>query len=400
MTFQPIRPCVTFVAIDYQLSSKTSDILQPLAEAFTRLGWQVDIYCCLQSEDNVFMPEWIAPHCRLIRLKVNEQLSVDQQIVQFAQTLQAFQIKDGTISTLVHTFGAGSIAVGHYLQQHSGWRWIHSDLPSNGHPNISSDFSLVDQADQRIDFSYQNNSSKIAAAFYKGISPAEARNQLDLPKSGPIIVYDTRDQSPSDFSKLVAALSCCGEQSLDSTSCCVIVPDGEENQFKRCLPKSFSSELTNWVWIPASRAVLAYQAADLGIITSLLMPWATLALRALDADLYVIAPDVAAHQFTLVPGVTGQLAKDDETFASAIIQGIHRRYEQRHPSDIVSKTWMRIAAHLSDCYRKHLAQQMGAKNVAISSTSHFWIPASEFFGGTVIPTHSSSQTSEPCAYSA
>lgn len=400
MTLQPFRPCITFVSIDYQFSSKTTDILQPLAEALTQLGWQVDIYCCPQSEQKISTSEWIAPHCRLIQLTVNEQLSVDQQIVQFAQALQTFHMKDGTICSLVHTFGAGSIAVGHYLQQHRGWRWIHSDWPSNDHPKTSSDFSLVDQADQRIDFSYKNNDSMMsAAAFCTLMSQAEARKQLDLPMSGPIFVYDARDQSLSDFSKLVAALSCYEEYNHSFTSCCVIVPDGKENNFKGCLPNSFSSELISWAWVPASQAVLAYQAADLGLVTSTSMPWATLVLRAMNAGLYVIAPEVAAYRFTLVPGETGQIAHDAETFASAMIQRLKKRSEQRHPSDAVSKTWMRIAAHLSDGYRKHLALHMGAKNIAISSVSHFWIPRGEFFEGSVTPTNLPSQVSEPYTYS-
>lgn len=135
--------------------------LRSLAEALAHLGWQVDIYThqwgdrAVSQSPSCKKPtvDWIAPHCRIIRLALHPSQAIAQQVGQVAQAIQSFQIKAGLLNPLFHSFDDLSARVGEYFKRKKNWRWIHTRASSFSESTREAASELTaSAADQVIEF--------------------------------------------------------------------------------------------------------------------------------------------------------------------------------------------------------------------------------------------------------
>lgn len=125
-----------------------------------------------------------------------------------------------------------------------------------------------------------------------------------------------------------------------------------------------------------SQLPLYYTAADVCVIPSHYEPFGLVAIEAMACGTPVVASDVGGLKFTVVPNETGLLVppQDTEAFAQAIDRVLTdelwaRKLRRQAPLRVQQNfSWSGVAVHLSDLYRRLLAQ-------SISSTL--------FFGGSV-----------------
>ncbi|WP_187329514.1 glycosyltransferase [Halomicronema hongdechloris] len=126
--------------------------------------------------------------------------------------------------------------------------------------------------------------------------------------------------------------------------------------------------------VPPCQEHLAYGAADVCWIPDPYKPLGTLALKALDHGLPVIAANTGAYRFTIVPGETGWLVPpgDAAAMAQASMALLSRPWRPGHRRPLALAAmadgqwqWYRTAAYLSDYYRQHLARLVGAAGLVI-----------------------------------
>ncbi|MCS6814102.1 MAG: hypothetical protein NZ772_11140 [Cyanobacteria bacterium] len=135
----PTRPKVSLLSMAYDPALETavasscdrSHHISCLAQALAQEGWHVDLFT-RQSRSDSLTTEWLAPHCRVIRVPSCADLPSNQQAAETARCIQTFQIKDGLISPLFHSLDEHSAQVGAYFKQHQGWRWLHTRWPETG----------------------------------------------------------------------------------------------------------------------------------------------------------------------------------------------------------------------------------------------------------------------------
>lgn len=146
----PTRPKISLLSMAHDPALETSASsamcdrshqVSCLAQALAQEGWQVDLFTH-QSKSDSLTTEWLAPHCRVIRLPSCSDQPLKQQTTETAQCIQTFQIKDGLISPLFHSLDEQSAQVGAYFKQHRGWRWLHTRWPETGEPIQEFDNSL------------------------------------------------------------------------------------------------------------------------------------------------------------------------------------------------------------------------------------------------------------------
>ena len=120
-----------------------AESVRSLAQALSELqdGWQVDLFTCEEQSD-LASTIWIAPHCRVIRIPVDVTATPMQQASRLAQTIPNFQLKEGLLWPLFHSFDHLSGQVGHYLKQQKGWRWLHNTWQASTPLNWQTSTSL------------------------------------------------------------------------------------------------------------------------------------------------------------------------------------------------------------------------------------------------------------------
>jgi len=373
-----------------QLSEQTTSFsvtaLRSLAEALAKLGWQIDVFTRTVQPDcsSTDSTEWIAPYCRVIRLAVDAANPV-QQIAQFVRAFLTFQTQEGTPYPLIHAFDDLSVQVGLHLKQQSGIRWLHTHWQQMGLPWQHKSRFLVDQ---HIVFSTEPHEFHPLTTGYSlkaDMDRKTAKIKLGL-SAEPTILWDASVQSAQGASLLKAALfhhRAQGQLQQRPSWCCLMVIPKDLPQSAKLPSLERSQGMPQIVLVPEEQRDLAYAAADLCVITSPYEPLGTAALKALNYGIPVIAPDIGAFRFTIVAGETGQLVPpgDAEAIAQAIdsllfdeVRMMRRKRQQASWETSTDGHWNRVAAHLSDLYRKHLAALVGATNLEIPPLYSLSVP--------------------------
>jgi D-inositol-3-phosphate glycosyltransferase len=343
-----------------------------------------------------------------------------QYMPEFVQAFQKFQRKEGTNYPLVHTNHWRSAWVGLQLKQQSNIQLVHTyhsigavkyqsllKCPTLAETRLEIEQQILEAANCIVATSPQEEETlrKLFASQgcievipcgtdisnFHEIPKAEARTKLGFSADEAIVLYVGRFDPSKGMETLVQACALLQEkagqtqpESAASDTLTPIAPnslrlvivgdydpndeDGLERQrIEQMVREAGLSDQTRLVGrVGHNLLPLYYTAADVCAIPSHYEPFGMVAIEAMACGTPVVASDVGGLRFTVVPEETGLLvpAKNAEAFAQAIERVLTdevwaRRLKKQASARVQENfSWSGVAVHLSDLYRRLLAQSI------------------------------------------
>ena len=404
--------------------------VRQVGEALAKLGWQVDMFTRKTKPDDAAIVQH-SPHCRTIRLVAGPEQFIPRDelfpyMPEFVAALQAFQSKQGSHYPLVHTNYWMSAWVGLQLKQHSNIQLIHTyhslgavkyqavpQRPAIADTRLAIERQILEQADCVVATSPQEQETLrtlVSQQGYVEVIPCgtdtsnfhtmpktEARAALGFGANDAIVLYVGRFDPRKGIETLVRACAQLkaaagekeqdGKASFDPTKLRLVIvggsdPDGADGQerlrIEQLIQEAELAEQTVFAGqIGHSLLPLYYTAADVCAIPSHYEPFGLVAIEAMACGTPVVASDVGGLSFTVVPDETGLLVPPQNP--GALAQAIERvltdelwarKLRRQAPIRVQQNfSWSGVAVHLSDLYRRLLAQ-------SISNTLFFGTSAS------------------------
>jgi glycosyltransferase involved in cell wall biosynthesis len=360
-----------------------SDSLK-LAQSLTKLGWQIDLVTTQAQPDEPKITE-PSPFCRIVRLPSNlpeasSPAAFLEDVSAFVEDFYAFQTKQGTSYPLIHTLDGEAGQVGLRLKQTRAVQWVHTIWQEQ--PNLQAAYSPADQTvvfrsgsrSQRLEHSLRDLDSRSPhPSFSKGsISKSEAKRKLGLSPLDHVGLYLGSFHSIQGIDVLIEALALHRDRLQRATGTtarplkCLFVFNGSEFQEQRVQQRLEELNLNHLVLLAeqdSCKEDLFHAAADVRLMPSLWEPFGTAALSALDCGMPVIASNTDGFRFTVIPEETGLLVPPNHSIALSeaidriVFNDMWMQRLKRQTAD-ASSGWDRTAAHLSDLYRRLLAQTL------------------------------------------
>jgi D-inositol-3-phosphate glycosyltransferase len=392
--------------------------VRKVGEALATLGWQVDMFTRKTKPDDAAIVQH-SPYCRTIRLVAGPEQFIPRDelfpyMPEFVAAFQAFQSKEGSNYPLVHTNYWMSAWVGLQLKQQSNIQLIHTyhslgavkyqkvpHRPAIAATRLAIEREILEQADCIVATSPQEQETLRTLVSRQGhievipcgtdtsnfhtIPKAEARAALGFKANDAIVLYVGRFDPRKGIETLVhacAQLKATGEKEQDGKTSfdpaklqLVIVggsdPDGDDGQertrIEQLIQEAGLAEQTVFAGqIGHTLLPLYYTAADVCAIPSHYEPFGLVAIEAMACGTPVVASDVGGLSFTVVPNETGLLVPPQD--AAALAQAIERvltdelwarKLRRQAPIRVQQNfSWSGVAVHLSDLYRRLLAQSI------------------------------------------
>lgn len=400
--------------------------VRQVGEALAKLGWQVDLFTRKTKPDEAAIVQH-SPYCRTIRLVAGPEQFIPRDALfpympEFVAAFQAFQSQEGSHYPLVHTNYWMSAWVGLQLKQHSNIQLIHTyhslgavkyptmpDRPAIAETRLAIERQILEQADCIVATSPQEQDALRTLVSEQGyievipcgtdvdtfhtIPQADARATLGFDAKDAIVLYVGRFDRRKGLETLVRACAQLKEAGRSQTVAdsrspsqlrLVIVggsdPNGadglERERIERLVQSTGLTAQTVFAGqIGHTLLPLYYTAADVCVIPSHYEPFGLVAIEAMACGTPVVAADVGGLKFTVVPDETGLLVPPQaiEAFAQAIERVLTdelwtSKLKQQAPIRVQQNfSWSGVAVHLSDLYRRLLAQ-------SISNTLFFGAP--------------------------
>ena len=393
--------------------------VRQVGESLAKLGWQVDMFTRKTKPDDAAIVQH-SLHCRTIRLVAGPEQFVPRDelfpyMPEFVAAFQAFQTKEGTNYPLVHTNYWMSAWVGLQLKQQSNIQLIHTyhslgavkyqtvpQRPAIADTRLAIECQILEQADCVVATSPQEQQTLRTLVSNQGyvevipcgtdistfhtIPKAEAREALGFGTNDAIVLYVGRFDPRKGIETLVHACAqlkaAAGEKEQNGKALfnpgklrLVLVggsdPDGADGQerlrIEQLLQKAGLTEQTVFAGqIGHTLLPLYYTAADVCAIPSHYEPFGLVAIEAMACGTPVVASDVGGLSFTVVPDETGLLVppQNVEALAQAIKRVLTdelwaRKLRRQAPIRVQQNfSWSGVAVHLSDLYRRLLAQSI------------------------------------------
>ena len=397
-----------------------------VGETLAKLGWQVDMFTRKTRSDEAAIVQH-SPHCRTIRLTAGpEQYIAKDELFEympeFVQAFQRFQTKEGSNYPLVHTNYWMSGWVGLQLKQQSNIQLVHTyhsvgivkyqtmqQRPAIAETRLAIERQILEQANCIVATSPQEQETlrtQVSEQGYIEVIPggadienfqatpkAEARDRLGFELHDQIVLYVGRFEPRKGIETLIQALDVLNQRKKEreieqedrtirpARLRLVIVggsgleqSDGQEQQRLEQIVRELGlTEQTLFVGLVGHNLLpLYYTAADVCVIPSYYEPFGLVAVEAMACGTPVVASDVGGLRFSVIPGETGLLVSPKNT--AALAQAIdriltdelwaHKLKKQASLRVQQNFSWSGVAAHLSDLYRRLLAQSI--------SDASFW----------------------------
>ncbi|PSB27740.1 glycosyltransferase family 4 protein [Stenomitos frigidus] len=393
--------------------------VRQVGEALAKLGWQVDMFTRKTKPDDAAIVQH-APHCRTIRLVAGPEQFIPRDelfpyMQEFVAAFQAFQSKEGSNYPLVHTNYWMSAWVGLQLKQQSNIQLIHTyhslgavkyqavpHRPVIAATRLAIERQILEQADCIVATSPQEQETLRTLVSKEGhievipcgtdisnfhtIPKAEARAALGFDVNDAIVLYVGRFDPRKGIETLVRAFAQLkvetgrresnGKAAFDPAKLRLVIVGGshpdstdglERARIERLIHAAGLAEQTVFAGqIGHASLPLYYTAADVCAIPSHYEPFGLVAIEAMACGTPVVASDVGGLSFTVVPDETGLLVPPQDP--SALAQAIERvltdelwarKLRRQAPIRVQQNfSWSGVAVHLSDLYRRLLAQSI------------------------------------------
>lgn len=396
-----------------------------VGEALAECGWQVDMFTRKASVEDAAIVQH-TPHCRTIRLVAGPQEFIHRDQIfdympAFVESFKAFQRSEGVFYPLIHTNYWMSAWVGLQLKQQMEVQVVHTyhslgavKYQTIGNPppiattRLQVERDILEQGDcvvctspqeQRHVRSLVSTQGRIDVipcgtdiSNFRVIPKAEAKRQLGLKPSEPIVLYVGRFDPRKGIATLVHAFaqlqSRMEQPPGDTTSSpchttspkrvcpkLVIVggsdphkPDGQERRRIEGLVNELGiAAQTMFVGqVGHDRLPLYYAAADVCVVPSHYEPFGLVAIEAMACGTPVVASNVGGLQFTVIPHQTGLLApaQNASAFADAIHYILaddlraHQLRQQAAQRVLDHFSWTGVATQLSALYEELLDEMV------------------------------------------
>jgi glycosyltransferase involved in cell wall biosynthesis len=329
----------------------------------------------------------------------------------FFQAFQNFQAKEGTNYPLIHTSDWISGWVGWQLKQQSSVQWVHTayarvrpfglaeDLTTHNDLRFQIEQKIWKQADQIVATiplesgrrSWPLNPSRPLEVIPCGtdtqhfhtIPRLEARTKLNLQPHRVILLYVGQFAPHKGLSTLISACAALRKRGIDFD----LILAGEEstgpasevsNTYSHQIQQQVAEQnLTAQTHFPGhidhDHLPYYYAAADACIIPSHYEPFGWVAIEAMACGTPVIASNVGGLRLTIAHEETGLLVppQDAEALAAAIQRVLSdpvwaNTLRQLSSNRAVQHfSWTRVAAQLSDLYRRLLAQSLMGSTLSV-----------------------------------
>jgi len=397
--------------------------LRHLAEALAQVGWQVDLFTLGRSPGEPAQV-YHAPHCRTVRLP-----GPDRQALQdFARTgtpphwdtflgaFQQFQAKEGGNYPLIHTSDWVSGHWGLHLKQAHNVQWVHTAygtaaggvpvaslgaaIPSPGEPEPGADTirGQIWAAADRIIVTVPQDSQpqwrplqpKTAPEIipsgtdihhFHSLPQSQARQTLGLDPQVPIVLYVGQIAPHKGLETL--AESCAQLRDRGVAFQLIIVGEEvrqglqERDRLEGTLQRLNLSHCTQFAgYVNHGDLPLYYAAADVCVIPSYYEPFGWVAIESMACGTPVVASQVGGLALTIAHEATGLLVPPRD--ASALAAGMERvltdpawaaRLRQSSTDRALEFSWSRVAAQVSDLYRRLLAQSLTGQGGSLISAA-------------------------------
>lgn len=382
--------------------------VQQVADALTRLGWQVDVFVrkTHANDPNVVNH---SPYHRTICLAAGPEEFIHRDelfdyMPQFCEAFQKFQAKEGTNYPLVHTNYWLSGWVGMQLQASHNVQHVHTyhsiaavkhrepmPLSPRAQHRLDIERKLLEQANCVVATSPQEQLTLETLVSTRGaiemvpcgtdvssfrvMPKAEARQQLGFAAKDQLVLYVGRFDTQKGIDTLVEAFSRLHHRRHIANLKLVLVGGspsgaGQTSEMTRIhqLVKAFGLEkrvifagIVEHDLLP-----LYYTAADVCVIPSHYEPFGLVAIEAMACGTPVVASDVGGLRFTVVPEETGLLVPPQSVdgFAAAIDRVLSDdawvgQLRKQAPMRVQENfSWTGVAVQLSDLYRRLLARSI------------------------------------------
>ncbi|NJP10968.1 MAG: glycosyltransferase family 1 protein [Leptolyngbyaceae cyanobacterium RU_5_1] len=401
--------------------------VRQVGESLAKLGWQVDMFTRKTRPDDlpivqhspycrtirlVAGPEHFVPRDELFAY-----------LPEFVAAFQMFQGQTGIHYPLIHTNYWMSAWVGLQLKQHSNIQLVHTyhslaavkyqamqQRPAIANTRLAIERQILEIADCIVATSPQEEETLQTRVSSQGhievipcgtdienfhaIPRAEARTRLGFGLHEKIVLYVGRFDPRKGIETLVRACaqlrggtvirgSGAGNvllRPLPSNIRLVIVGGSDPDQTDGQERQRIEQIVQNVGLVTQTRFVgqvghdllpLYYTAADVCVIPSHYEPFGLVAIEAMACGTPVVASDVGGLKFTVVPEETGLLVPVQNTaaFAEAIDRVLNdepwaHKLRKQAPIRVQQNfSWSGVAAHLSDLYRRLLAQSISHSKV-------------------------------------
>ncbi|SRR5579883_373723 len=394
--------------------------VRQVGEALAKLGWQVDMFTRkTRPEDPAIVQH--TPHCRTIRLVAGpEQFIPRDQLFkympEFVEAFQAFQSKEGTNYPLVHTNYWLSAWVGLQLKAQHNIQLVHTyhslgavkyqavpNRPAIADQRLAIERQVLEQAHCVVATSPQEQDALRTLVSTQGhievipcgtdittfhaIPKSEARGTLGFDNGDAIVLYVGRFDPRKGIETVVRA---CAQlkagavhkpqgatgTALNPDKLRLVVVGGSDADNADGLERARIEQLVRETGLVDQTTFagqighnllpLYYTAADVCVIPSHYEPFGLVAIEAMACGTPVVASDVGGLKFTVVPDETGLLVppQDTDAFAQAIDRVLTdelwaRKLRRQAPIRVQQNfSWSGVAVHLSDLYRRLLAQSI------------------------------------------
>ncbi len=370
--------------------------VRQVGEALAELGYRVDMFTRqIDPEQPVLVQH--TPRCRTIRLKAGPLHAIARDELfawmgEFVDSFRQFQRQEGQRYSLIHS---------HYWM--SGWaalqlkadqkaQLVHTyhslgaikygsveTIPQIARTRLAVERQILEQVHCVVATSPQEQDQLRALVSRRGsievipcgtdlrnfrvIPKQEARRQLGLPLSEPIVLYVGRFDPRKGIETLVRACS-----TLENHARLVIVggsdpekADGLERKRIEAIVEDIGlREQTQFVGqVGHDRLPLYYAAADVCVVPSHYEPFGLVAIEAMACGTPVIASAVGGLVSTVVPEITGLLAppRDVPAFRAAIDRIVENPQWAQQMGEQGALwvgehfNWPRVATQLDSLYR-------------------------------------------------
>jgi glycosyltransferase involved in cell wall biosynthesis len=399
--------------------------LRQLGEALVKVGWQVDLFTLQRSPEQDRIVQH-TDHCRTIRLPGPQEHQflgtpgpesrpgqAPEQWSHFFQAFHRFQVKEGANYPLIHSSDWISGWVALQLQQQNTVQWVHTAYarvqPLDWVTDINAYIGLQTQTEQQIweradqvvvtspwqpdslpwPFTPQHPVKTIPGGtnpqHFHCIPRAEARATLGLSTNQVILLYVGQFAPHKGIDTLVQACAQLKARKIDFQ---VILAgsDGingsqEHDRIRQLVNDANLMAQTRFPGhVGHDRLPYYYGAADACIIPSHYEPFGWVAIEAMACGTPVIASNVGGLRLTIAHEETGLLVPPQNSGAlAAAIQRVlsdpvwaNTLREQSSNHVVQHFSWNRVAAQMSDLYRRLLAQSLmgpGQTTLCPSSTA-------------------------------
>lgn len=372
------KQAIALVYFPHSLSARNAhnspflpEIISNLAPALAKVGWQVDRfigklgdYCSTHLSLVPHSPDYRTVYIHTTNLS------------EFVQALANFATQQASNYPLIHTWNWLAAKVGLQLKSLTNVQWLHSD-ENNSHLVAIEDchyyqhgnWQICHHADEIIQFSFSQSQPQVQ-------SKAQAKHQLGFSAWDKIVlcvdVWDRIEQVLQITTQLeqVPLIRSNLDFSYQALHWVFLNSHPIHPAKKQAVQKHITaSNLQQKVHCPepegAEEFLLYHCAADVCVIPDRYEPFANKALQVIACGTPVVASSHSGARFAIVPQETGVLVTSDEPVAwgEAIArvllpegQWVRRLWQYYLGSYEPQLSWTVTAAHLSEVYRRLLAQ--------------------------------------------